>query len=42
MGDTPQVDVRDKDPDRFKKMSSLLTGVFETSRYMLYHNPRKN
>ncbi len=41
MSDTPKVNLKDQDPERFKKMSSLLEGVFETSRYMLYHNHEK-
>ncbi len=39
-GEFYKVDLRDKYPDKFKEMSELLVGIFESSRYMLYHNPR--
>ncbi len=40
-GDKPKENLKDSDPERFKKMSNMLQGVFETSRYMLYHNHEK-
>ncbi len=32
--------LKDIEKEKFNSMSKLLTGIFETSRYMLYHNPR--
>jgi phosphoglycerol transferase MdoB-like AlkP superfamily enzyme len=33
-------DVSSQYPEKFKEMSDLLMGIFETSKYLLYHNPR--
>lgn len=36
----PTRDVKSDFPDKFNEMRDLLQGIFETSKYMLYHNPR--
>jgi len=35
-----KADVSAQYPEKFKQMSDLLMGIFETSKYMLYNNPR--
>jgi hypothetical protein len=35
-----KINLKDQYPEKFKEMSDLLTGLFETSRFLLYHNPR--
>ena len=36
--ETPALDVSDQYPDQIKKMRRLWWDLYETSRYMLYHN----
>jgi hypothetical protein len=36
----PTTDVKSDFPDKFSEMKDLLQGIFETSKYMLYHNQR--
>lgn len=38
--ENPREDVKDQYPEKFNEMSHLLKGIFETSKYMLHHNPR--
>lgn len=40
MGTDPKTDVKNKYPDKFNEMSHLLTGIFETSKYLLHHNKK--
>lgn len=36
----PDKDLKALYPEKFKEMSDLYMGLFENSRYMLYHNPK--
>jgi phosphoglycerol transferase MdoB-like AlkP superfamily enzyme len=36
--DNPKKDVKSEYPDEFKRLKNLAEGIYETSRYMLYHN----
>ena len=35
----PLKDVKNEHPEKYKEMSQLLKGLYETAKYMLYHNP---
>lgn len=40
MSDTPKLNVKDEYPDKFNEMRGLLQGIFESSKYLLHHNPK--
>ena len=39
--DENYTDLRDKEPQRFEKMKTLAHGLYETSRYQMYHNQKE-
>ncbi len=40
MSDHPKEDVKNQYPEKFNEMSELLEGIFESSKYLLHHNPK--
>ena len=32
--------LKDKYPEKYKEMEELTKGLYETSKYLLYHNPK--